>query len=221
MIYLVRLLKPKGVAVATKSKQLTPFKPVPLRARHDGWTPEKQVAFIEALAASGCVDEACQRVGMHRSSAYELRARPEAESFRAAWQAALSHAIQRLEDAAFSRALNGVARPVFYKGELIGERRYHDERLTMFLLRYRDPARYGRWRDQMRVDVPAAPRGTCTSSSTAFGATPGARAKACPMSPMSLSRRRCSARRGLRHRATCADVASTLSTSSSSHRNRR
>ena len=26
------------------------FKPVPLRSRHDGWTAEKQIAFIEALA---------------------------------------------------------------------------------------------------------------------------------------------------------------------------
>lgn len=131
-----------------------PFDPVPLRARRNGWTPKKQTAFIAALAESGCVDEACKRVGMHRSSAYELRTRRNAESFRAAWDAALDHAIQRLSDAAFSRALNGVSRPVFYKGELVGERTYFDERLTMFLLRYRDPARYGRWRDQMRADVP-------------------------------------------------------------------
>ena len=33
------------------------FTPVPLRARHDGWTPETQTAFIEALAESGCVTE--------------------------------------------------------------------------------------------------------------------------------------------------------------------
>jgi hypothetical protein len=129
------------------------FTPVPLRPRHDGWTPEKQAAFITALAESGCVEEACKRVGMHRSTAYELRARRNSESFRAAWDAALDHAIRRLSDAAFSRALNGVTRPVFYKGELVGERTYYDERLTMFLLRYRDPERYGRWRDQMRVDV--------------------------------------------------------------------
>jgi hypothetical protein len=130
------------------------FTPVAVRARHDGWTPEKQCAFLQALAECGCVVEACRKVGMGTSSAYELRARPEAENFRAGWQAALSHAIQRLEDVAFSRAIAGVNRPVFYKGEQIGERTYYDERLTMFLPRYRDPARYGRWRDQVRVDVP-------------------------------------------------------------------
>ncbi|HEX2763027.1 MAG TPA: hypothetical protein VHM92_04155 [Allosphingosinicella sp.] len=29
------------------------FTPVPRRYRHDGWTPERQVAFIEALADTG------------------------------------------------------------------------------------------------------------------------------------------------------------------------
>jgi hypothetical protein len=129
------------------------FLPVPLRARNDGWTPQRQTGFIEALAQSGCVDEACKRVGMSRSSAYALRSRKSAESFRAAWDAALDHAIQRLSDAAFSRAINGVSRPVYFQGEQVGEKVYFDERLTMFLLRYRDPMRYGRWRDRTRVDV--------------------------------------------------------------------
>jgi len=133
------------------------FTPVPVRKRHDGWTPERQVAFITALAECGCVDEACKRVGMGRASAYELRARANADSFRAAWNAALDHAVQRLADAAFSRAINGVTRPVFYKGELVGERTYYDERLTMFMLRYRDPARFGRWRDRIPFETPPPP----------------------------------------------------------------
>ena len=33
-----------------------PFTPVPVRARHDGWTVAKQYAFIEALADTGIVD---------------------------------------------------------------------------------------------------------------------------------------------------------------------
>lgn len=38
--------------------------------------------------------------------------------------------------------------PVFYRGEQVGERRRYDERLAMFLLRYRDPPRYGKWNDR-------------------------------------------------------------------------
>ena len=131
-----------------------PFDPVPVRRRHDGWAPDKQIAFIEALAESGCVDEACKRVGMGRASAYALRARGDAIAFRLAWDAALDHAIRALTDAAFSRALHGVARPVYFQGEQVGERRYYDERLTMFLLRYRDPARYGAWLDRTIAQRP-------------------------------------------------------------------
>jgi len=56
---------------------LVPFTPVPVRARHDGWTVEKQYAFIEALAETGIVEDRraplvrgdkrardCRRVGM-------------------------------------------------------------------------------------------------------------------------------------------------------------
>lgn len=127
-----------------------PFEPVDTRARHDGWSPERQGGFIEALGECGCVDEASKRVGMSVRSAYALRRRVDAQSFRQAWDFALDYAIRRLSDGAFARAINGVSRPVFYKGEQIGERRHFDERLTMFLLRYRDPLRYGAWLDDMR-----------------------------------------------------------------------
>ena len=121
--------------------------PVPTRARHDGWTPERQRDFIAALAESGCVAEAAGAVRMTPKSAYRLRARPDATVFRQAWDVALDYAIRNLSDAALGRALHGVATPVFYQGEQIGERRRFDERLTMFLLRYRDPTRYGAWLD--------------------------------------------------------------------------
>ncbi len=120
---------------------------IPLRARHDGWTPDKQHAFITALAETGCVTEAAAAVGMTARSAYRLRVRADANIFRQAWDIALDYAIRNLTDAAMSRALHGVARPVFYKGEQVGEGRYYDERLTQYLLRYRDPVRYGAWRD--------------------------------------------------------------------------
>ncbi len=120
---------------------------IPLRARHDGWTPQRQHDFIAALAETGCVTEAAATVKVTPRSAYRLRARPDANIFRQAWDIALDYAIRNLTDAALARSINGVARPVFYKGEQIGERRYYNERLTQFLLRYRDPARYGAWLD--------------------------------------------------------------------------
>ena len=79
---------------------------------------------------------------------------PRCPAFRLAWDAALDNAVARLNDAALARAINGVAVPVFHAGEQVGERRQYNERLTMFLLRYRDPVRYGKWLDgiEMRQD---------------------------------------------------------------------
>jgi hypothetical protein len=125
-----------------------PFEPALLRPRHDGWTAEKQIHFIEALAATKCVDEACRRVGMSDTSAYELRNRPCGKAFAKAWDIALETLLDRVEQCAVERSINGVARPIFYKGEQVGEYRHYDERLTMFLLRSRRPARYGKWVDQ-------------------------------------------------------------------------
>ena len=141
--------------MSADDKPLIAFTPVQLRRRHDGWSAEKQIAFIEALAETACVEEACRRVGMSDSSAYQLRRRPCGAAFRHAWDAALDYALHRLEQVALSRALNGVPRPVFYKGEQVGEWREYDERLTMFLLRYRRAHRFGGWIDGIIPGPPA------------------------------------------------------------------
>jgi hypothetical protein len=65
------------------------FRPVELKARHDGWTAARQVHFIEVLAATRSIASACNAVGMSRTSAYKLRGHPEARQFRLAWSAAL------------------------------------------------------------------------------------------------------------------------------------
>ena len=123
------------------------FTPVPVRYRYDGWVPDKQRAFIERFAACGCVEEAARSVGMSRATAYALRNRQDAQAFRLAWEAAADAAVARLRDAALERAINGAPVPIFHAGEQVGERRHYNERLTMFLLRYRDPTRYGKWLD--------------------------------------------------------------------------
>ena len=112
------------------------------RRRHDGWTVARQEAFLKALAACGCVTHACRVVGMSRESAYELYNRESAFAFRRGWDAALDCSVRLVEDEAWSRAVRGVARPIFYQGEQVGEYRHYDERLTRFLLRYRRSHRY-------------------------------------------------------------------------------
>ena len=82
------------------------------------------------------------------TSAYELRNRPCGAAFARAWDLALELKLDRVEQAAVERSINGVVRPIFYKGEQVGEYRHFDERLTMFLLRSRRPHRYGKWIEQ-------------------------------------------------------------------------
>jgi hypothetical protein len=131
----------------SEPKSIIPFTPVPVRHRNDGWTVEKQYAFIEALAETGIVEEACRRVGMSRTSADKLRRRPQGVHFRRAWQTACDYALYRVEEESHRRSREGVVRPIFYKGEQVGEWRYYDERLTAFLLRCYRPERYGRARE--------------------------------------------------------------------------
>lgn len=130
------------------------FDIVPVRARHDGWTPVRQQAFIAALARTACVAEAATAVGMTARSAYRLRARADAGCFAEAWDRALGSAVEQLADLAVGRALNGTVRPIFYQGRQVGERRYFDERLAMFILRTRDPVRFGAWRDHHPPGTP-------------------------------------------------------------------
>ncbi|MHA6333358.1 hypothetical protein ACXYL9_06700 [Qipengyuania sp. CAU 1752] len=125
------------------ASELPAFTPVPRKCnRHDGWTEQRQCAFIEALADTGSVAAACKAVDMSTVGAYHLRRQPGAESFRKAWTAALDLGVQRIEDVAMDRALNGVEVPVYFYGKLVGTRRVYNDRLLMFMLRNRAPERF-------------------------------------------------------------------------------
>ncbi len=128
------------------------FTPVPRKCkRYDGWTPARQRAFIEALADTGSVKAAAKRINMAAEGAYYLRRQPGAESFAGAWEAALDHGVQRLADIAIDRAMEGVAVPIFWRGEQVGEKRCYNDRLLMFVLKHHLRARY---------DPTPLPRGT-------------------------------------------------------------
>ncbi|MDP3674192.1 MAG: hypothetical protein Q8R44_03730, partial [Novosphingobium sp.] len=74
---------------AARHVRVPAFVPVALRARSDGWTPARQVAFLAALAQRRSVAGAARKAGMARETVYRLRGRPGAESFAATWDAIL------------------------------------------------------------------------------------------------------------------------------------
>ena len=126
-----------------RRKSLAEFTPVPRQTtRHDGWTVERQRGFIAALADTGSVRAAAHAVNMTPEGAYLLRRHPEGAGFRKAWEVALGLGVQRLEDVAMDRALNGVDQPVYSYGKLVGTRRVTNDALLMFLLRNRAPHRF-------------------------------------------------------------------------------
>ncbi len=77
-------------------------------ARVDGWTPERQAAFLMALAQTGLVSRACAVAEMSASSAYALRREPRGRAFHLGWQAAHLIARDRLEDVLLEAAIVGV-----------------------------------------------------------------------------------------------------------------
>ncbi len=130
------------------------FTPVPLKARRDGWTPERQIEFILALAGGASVATAAAGVGRSRQSAYALRARSGGESFAAAWDVAISlHAPPPPDLADFHRVLQGVPVPVVYRGRIVGYRRVHDDRALTGLLRGLYAARQASAPRQRRQNV--------------------------------------------------------------------
>lgn len=119
------------------------WRPVPRRPRADGWTPEVQRSFIQALADTGLVEHAARAVNMSVQSAYRLRNASESRGFAQAWHAALASAAERVLDLAFARAIEGEEIPVFDRdGCRVGARWKVDNRMAMHILRAYMPDRF-------------------------------------------------------------------------------
>jgi len=112
------------------------FDPVPSATRRrDGWTPERQRAFIDQLARIGMVSTAARSVGMSRKSAYALLARAGPDSgFARAWDHAAVSGEATTLATAIEKALYGVETPYFYRGKQCGTRRVYNDRLLIAVL---------------------------------------------------------------------------------------
>ena len=97
------------------------FTPAPSTStRHDGWTAERQRAFVAALSQHGGVAQAARMVGMTPQTANRLRRRPGAADFARAWDLALDMGRQRAWDEAVRRGTEGHLTPVTRNGRVIG-----------------------------------------------------------------------------------------------------
>jgi hypothetical protein len=123
------------------------FRPVPLRARADGWSEERQCEFLSALYVTGSVAAAARDVGMSKRGAFRLRERVGAESFADAWDRVLTppgqgHVTRPKPDfrkvtlaTLLSWLETGFVQPVIYRGRMCAIRRKPDDSTLFRLLR--------------------------------------------------------------------------------------
>jgi hypothetical protein len=86
-----------------------------LRARHDGWTAARTQRFLNVLAHTGCVEDACRVAGMSDVGARRMKAKYPA--FAAVWDDALARAQKGLVAIAYARAVEGRETVIIRKGE--------------------------------------------------------------------------------------------------------
>ena len=97
--------------------------------------------FLLHLGRTGSVTFAAARAGLSRRALYKRRAADEA--FAGHWDEALNLGVERLQDDAMRRALQGTARAVFRNGRQVGSVQQFDNRLLQFLLKSHRPETYG------------------------------------------------------------------------------
>jgi hypothetical protein len=106
---------------------------------HDIQRHKKQ-AFLAAYSQCGNITRAAEMAEIDRGTHYVwLKDDPE---YPALFEAATQEAGDRLEQEARRRAVEGVAEPVFYQGEICGTVQRYSDTLLIFLLKGAKPEKY-------------------------------------------------------------------------------
>lgn len=103
--------------------------------------------FLAALTVGCTVTAAANRAGVHRTTVYVWRGADK--EFAAAWDDAYEQGSDHLEDEARRRAVDGVTKPLMYKGKKCGSIQEYSDTLMITLLKARRPERF---RDNAKVE---------------------------------------------------------------------
>ena len=148
----------------------------PQRRTANGWSPDRQRAFLAELQACGSVRQAAAAVGKTARSAWQLRDKPGAEHFAVVWDQMGREGRAKVVEANFARALHGEIQPIFRKGRYRGIRLHHPDRIAIAVLESRKAAadlyaderqRLEQWEQALRrreMDLDDAARGATLRS---------------------------------------------------------
>lgn len=124
-------------------------------SRGPGRTPVPKArvnAFLHHLGRTGSVTVAANRAQIRRSTLYQMRA--DDEEFAERWSTALDLGVDRLQDNAMNRAMQGTPRPIYRNGRQVGSVQQFDNRLLQFLLRAHRPEVYGEGKKAVLPPLP-------------------------------------------------------------------
>lgn len=107
----------------------------------------KRKAFLKYLRQTGKVAFSARKAGFADTS-YLHKLKQQDEEFAAEWAAAIDAAMDRFEDEAIRRAVEGVDKAVMYKGEVVHYEKEYSDQLLMFMLRAGRPDKF---RDNVNV----------------------------------------------------------------------
>ena len=107
---------------------------------------ERKAEFLHRLAVCGNLHVVCRALGM--STVTVQRARKHDGAFAEAYDEAMLAARWNWEAEAVRRGVEGIEKPIYYKGECVDTVKEYSDSLLIFLLRGAFPDRY-----KDRVDI--------------------------------------------------------------------
>ena len=110
------------------------------RERHDAFTQARKSEFLNALVKTGCIQDACRRIGVSPRTVY--RHQEDSPIFFDHCCLALRMSGTPLELTAWQRAVDGVEQEFACGGQVHVRRRY-DSSLLRLLLQGSNPKKYG------------------------------------------------------------------------------
>lgn len=110
--------------------------------------------FLRFLSETAKVAHSWRLAGGQENSITHLYARKRKErEFAAAWAQAMEMAGDRFEEEAARRAVEGVKRDIYYKGEVVGSEQQYSDGLLSKLLDGSKPDKYAPKRENTQVNV--------------------------------------------------------------------